>query len=405
MKTIYFEKDIPRILATKFAARFFRPLLFTGLNAVKYNKKLPDAPLPGPDWVRVKNTACGVCGTDVSFFQATTGTNSAFEPIPGSARTYMGHENVGVVVEAGPEVRNLKPGDRVSIREYMSGCGNKGIKPPCRYCAEGNYNLCLNYGEPSPLKLPDTGAGMGDYFLAPEQQLTKILPELTDDQAVLLEPSCVSVHSVLLDPPGKGEKILVYGCGMIGLGIVQALKIVQPDCEVWVTTRKKARQQLARKLGADHILSGDIYEEAAKATGGSRVYTGMNKNKMFFGGFDRVYDCAGGGKANTLCCRLLRPRGTYMKVGHHMAAVTYDESPVWWQELKIIGVDAHGMEEWQGRRLYTFDLVQEWMRDGIYQTEGFITHRFPLARYKDAFAVALKNPPELIKIVLDCSKA
>ena len=91
MKTIYFEKDIPRILATKFAARFFRPLLFTGLNAVKYNKKLPDAPLPGPDWVRVKNTACGVCGTDVSFFQATTGTNSAFEPIPGSARTYMGH--------------------------------------------------------------------------------------------------------------------------------------------------------------------------------------------------------------------------------------------------------------------------------------------------------------------------
>ena len=102
MKTIYFEKDIPRILATKFAARFFRPLLFTGLNAVKYNKKLPNAPLPGPDWVRVKNTACGVCGTDVSFFQATTGTSSAFEPIPGSARTYMGHENVGVVVETGP---------------------------------------------------------------------------------------------------------------------------------------------------------------------------------------------------------------------------------------------------------------------------------------------------------------
>ena len=42
------------------------------------------------------------------------------------------------------------------------------------------------------------------------------------------------------------------------------------------------------------------------------------------------------------------------------------------------------------------------MRDGIYETDGFITHRFPLDRYKDAFAVALKNPPELIKIVLDC---
>lgn len=85
-----------------------------------------------------------------------------------------------------------------------------------------------------------------------------------------------------------------------------------------------------------------------------------------------------------------------------MAAVNYDETPVWWQELKMIGVDAHGMEEWQGRKLYTFDLVQEWMRDGLYKTDGLITHRFPLDRYKDAFATAIKNPPELIKIVLDC---
>ena len=46
MKTIYFEKDIPRVLATKAAARCCKPLLYTGLNAVKYNKNLPDPPLP-----------------------------------------------------------------------------------------------------------------------------------------------------------------------------------------------------------------------------------------------------------------------------------------------------------------------------------------------------------------------
>ena len=174
MKTIYFEKDIPRILATKLAAKCCPQLLYTGLNAVKYDRKLPDPPLPGPNWLRVKNLACGLCGTDVSFFKATTGTSSAFEPIPGSARTFLGHENVGVVVEAGPAVTKFRVGDRVTIREYMSGCGNKDIHPPCRHCAEGNYNLCLNYGEPSPLNLPDTGAGFGDSFLAPEQQLTKI---------------------------------------------------------------------------------------------------------------------------------------------------------------------------------------------------------------------------------------
>lgn len=402
MKTIYFEKDIPRILAAKFAARCCEPLLYTGLSPVKYQKNLPDPPLPADDWLRVRNIACGLCGTDVSFFKATTGTNSALEPIPGSKRTYLGHENVGVVTEVGPTVTRFRVGDRVTIREYMSGCGNKGIKPPCRYCAEGNYNLCLNYGTPSPLSLPDTGAGWGDTFLASEQQLAPIYDELTDDQAVMLEPSCVSVHSVLLDPPKSGEKILILGCGTIGLGIIQALKLIQPDCRIWCMTRSKHKQEFALKLGADHILSGDPYEEAAKATGGSTVYAGMNHNKMFFGGFDRIYDCLGGNWANHLCVRLLAPRGTLLKVGHHMNAVRFDETPIWWQELKLIGVDAHGMEEWQGRKLYTFDLVQEWIRDGLYSTEGFITHRFPLDQYKDALRLAMHPTGDVIKIVLDC---
>ena len=56
----------------------------------------------------------------------------------------------------------------------------------------------------------------------------------------------------------------------------------------------------------------------------------------------------------------------------------------------------------QGRRLYTFDLAQEWIRDGIYKVEGFVTHHFKLDQYKDAFRLALQNSPEVIKIVLDC---
>jgi len=403
MKTIYFEKDIPRILITKFAAKCCKPLLFTGLNAVKYNENIPDPPLPAPNWGRVKNVCAGVCGTDLSFFKATTSTDSALEPIPTSKRTYLGHETVGVVVEVGPEVRKFKVGDRVTLREYMSSCGNKDIKEPCRFCREGNYCLCENYGEPSPLDLPDVGAGFGDSFIAPEQQLTKIFDELTDDQAVMIEPSAVSIHAVLMSPPKKGDKVMVLGCGTIGLGVVQALKIVQPECEVWVMERIKPKQEFALKLGADHVLAGEPYEAVSKATGGSRVYTGMNNNKMFFGGFDMVFDCVGGAWSNTNCLRFLRARGTFVKVGHHMNSVRFDETPIWWQELKIIGIDAHGMEEWEGRRLYTFDLAQEWIRDGIYKTEGFITHRFPLERYKDAFRLMLQNPPELIKIVLDCN--
>lgn len=402
MKTVFFDKDIPRILATKAAARTAKGLLYTGLNAVKFARDLADPPLPAGDWVRVKNIACGLCGTDMSFFKATTGTDSAFEPIPGSKRTYLGHENVGVVTEVGAEVTEFKPGDRVTIRAYMSGCDTKGIRDRCPYCEAGDYNFCLNYGAPSPYGELVTGAGWSDSFIYPARGLARIYDEITDEQAVMVEPACVSAHSVLHAPPQKGEKVLVMGCGTIGLGVVQAIKIVQPDCEVWIMERVKTKQDFAMRLGADHVLSGDPYEATAKATGCSEIYTGMKGNRYFFGGFDRIYDCIGGDWSNHTAVRLLKARGTLVKIGHHMRSITFDESPIWWQELNLVGVDAHGMEHWQGRDLYTFDLVQEWIRDGVYSVDGFVTHHFPLDDYKAAMKLALENPPDVVKIVLDC---
>ena len=91
----------------------------------------------------MKNIACGLCGTDISFFKATTGTNSAFEPIPGSKRTYLGHENVGVITEVGKDVTEFKVGDRVTIRAYMAGCDTKGLKDRCEYCKRGDYNFAF----------------------------------------------------------------------------------------------------------------------------------------------------------------------------------------------------------------------------------------------------------------------
>lgn len=402
MKTVFFDRDIPRILATKAAAGRAKKLLSTGINAVKYETGLPEPALPADDWVRVRNIACGLCGTDISFYKATTGLTSALEPIPGTRRTFLGHENVGVITEAGSGVTDFKVGDRVTIRAYMAGCDTKGIRRRCPYCESGDYNFCTNFGAPSPYGELMTGAGWSDTFIYPAKGLAHVYDEITDEQAVMIEPSCVSVHAVLCAPPKKGEKILVMGCGTIGLGIVQAIKVVEPECEVWVLERVQSKQEFALKLGADHVLKGEIYEAASEATGGSEVYTGMRGNKYFFGGFDRAYDCIGGDWSNTTGVRLLKARGTLVKVGHHMKPITFDETPVWWQELRLIGIDAHGMEEWEGRKLYTFDLVQEWIRDGKYSVDGFVTHHFKLDDYKDALELALKNPPDVIKIVIDC---
>ena len=402
MKTICFEKNIPKILLTKVAAKYAKPLLFTGINPIKFLKNLPDPPLPGPKWLRIKNTASGVCGTDLSFFKATTAPDCALEPLPGSYRAFLGHECVGVVEEIGSGVTKFKEGDRVTLREYMQCCGNKGIETPCRFCAEGNYCLCENYGESGPFELPDTGAGFGDYYIAPEQQLSKIDERLSDDQAIMVEPTAVSLHTVLMAPPQKGDKVMVLGCGTIGLGVVQCLKLIQPDCEIWVMEKVKEKQEFALKLGADHVLQGPPYEAVSKATD-AKLYRGFGGNTMLIGGFDMAYDCVGGGWSNTSCLRFLRARGTLVKIGHHMQGITYDETPVWWQELKMVGIDAHGMETWKGKKMYTFDVVQELMAEGKYKIDGFITHRFPLDRYKDAMRLMMKNPPELVKVVLDCN--
>lgn len=401
MKTIYYEKNVPKILATKFFAKCCKSLLFSGLNAVKYNKKLPDPPLPAPTWVKVRNIQTGLCGTDLSFFKSTTGTQIALEPLPVSDITYLGHETVGVVEEVGPEVRKFKVGDRVTLMEYMSCCGNKDIRPLCPRCAEGNYCLCENYGEKPPIKLPITGGGFGDYYLAPEHQLCKVFDELTDDQATLIEPTAVSLHAVLRHTPKPGEKVLVLGAGAIGLGIVQCLRILQPECRIYVMEKVASRQEFALRLGAHEILKGEPYSAVAKATG-AKLYEGMFHNKMMLGGFDVVYDCVGSKWAFHNCLRWLRARGTLVKVGHHMCPTEYDETPIWWQELNIVGIDAHGMEERDGRAITTFDYAQELMREGLYRTEGFITHRFKLDDYKKAFKILLENPPGVVKIVLDC---
>ena len=101
--------------------------------------------------MRVKNIACGLCGTDISFFKATTGTNSAFEPIPGSKRTYLGHENVGVVTEVGSEVKDFKVVRQADRRDALltwkadDGCQGYNIR--WGIAPDKLYNSWLVYGK------------------------------------------------------------------------------------------------------------------------------------------------------------------------------------------------------------------------------------------------------------------
>jgi threonine dehydrogenase-like Zn-dependent dehydrogenase len=197
--------------------------------------------------------------------------------------------------------------------------------------------------------------------------------------------------------------VMVIGCGTQGLFTIQAVRAVQPSCEITALARFDYQAEMARKGGADHIimLGADAYAEVARLTGG-RLYKGLLGNKVILGGFDVVYDCVG--LPNTLrdALRWARSRGTVVIVGVYLSPMKIDLTPVWYNEVNLLGVMAHGMEEWEGERLSTFDLIVRWIREGKLKMEGFITHRFPLSEYREAILTAIEQPrTSSIKVIFD----
>jgi threonine dehydrogenase-like Zn-dependent dehydrogenase len=122
---------------------------------------------------------------------------------------------------------------------------------------------------------------------------------------------------------------------------------------------------------------------------------------MLLGGFDIIQDTVGKHGMFNLAIRLLRARGTYVKVGYQMTSVKFDETPIWWQELNIIGVDSYGIEKYQGKKIQSFDLVIKLLKEGKLNFDHFITHRYKLSEYKKGFTQCLRKPNETIKVVLE----
>ena len=149
------------------------------------------------------------------------------------------------------------------------------------------------------------------------------------------------------------------------------------------------------------MLGADLYQEAARLTGG-KVYQGMFGNRMLLGGFDVVYDCVGIPSTLKDALRLARAGGTVVLVGVHLEPMKIDLTPVWYWEVDLIGVYAHGAEDWLGERVSTFELIARLMREGKMNVDGFITHRFTLAEYRQAIATAIHQPrTHSIKVVFD----
>jgi threonine dehydrogenase-like Zn-dependent dehydrogenase len=321
-----------------------------------------------------------------------------FAALPAPERLYWGHEVVGKIVEVGANVEGFSLGDRVTLQKLRSCCSVKEIDPPCDFCQKGNYSLCRNLaiGE-----MPDhLGRGFSDQFLAHHSQLVKIPDSIPDDIAVLIEPAAVSLHSVLKKKPKAGQEVLVIGAGTVGLNVIQFAKALTPDCTIWLLEKVAAKKELARRLGADRLLEGDPYEAAARATG-AKLYNGGKGNRYLMGGFDIIYDCVSTSQTIHDSLRWLESQGTYIMVGNQYVPACFDHTPIFYKELSIIGVNAHGQEYFNNERSSTYDLVIKMICEGTVDLSGLVTHRFSLKDYKKAFKLLRSNSDGVIKAVFE----
>lgn len=400
MWTSTLELSPRRVILTRALGWLWRDAYFSSLAPLQV-QNVPREQLPGRDWVRVRNRLAGICGSDVQLIYADGDFRVAPAALPGHTRTYPGHEVVGEVVEVGEDVTQVQVGERVAL-QYGRCCVTTGTLPLCRACAMGKYNLCEQGQFAGPEQI---GGGWSEEMLVQEQQVFRVPQALSDEQAALLEPTAVAVHSVLRHVPGPNEHVLVMGAGTIGLLVLQVIRALSPQTTVSVMARYPFQVEQATRMGAASILyPRDSYDGVVRATG-ARMYTGMLGNKMLLGGYDAIYDTIGTQRTLADALRWTRAGGAIVLVGVDLQLKYLDLSPVWYQEVSVIGSMGHGMENWPmgtGQRRSTFAVAADLIEHGLLHPEKLLTHRFALTNFREAIrASRRKGETRAIKVVFD----
>jgi threonine dehydrogenase-like Zn-dependent dehydrogenase len=367
--------------------------------------------LPANDWVRLRPILGGICGTDVSsIFQKAHPASilQVFSSLP----AVLGHENVSVVDEVGPDVTRWQPGDRVVVESALS-CVPRGIDPVCGNCAAGRFTLCDNFlhGPLPPGSMIGwnrfTGGSWADCFVAHESQLYRVPVGIDDDQAVLVDPIAGALHAAMRCTPGDDDEVLIVGAGLIGMGLAASLRALGHRCRIVALVRHAQQAKMMQRFGVDDIVEVGRDDDQAMRYGkvatkvGGKVYPSRFGHQALVGGFDVVYDCVGSGQSLTDAMKYVRSRGTVVEVG--TAQITMlDVCPLWFDELTVIGANGRAIETYQDRRLHTYEVVFELMQQGKLDLGGLLTHRFRLDQYKEALKTIIgRGESGAIKVAFD----
>jgi NDMA-dependent alcohol dehydrogenase len=267
-----------------------------------------DSPKRGE--VMVKLAACGVCHSDLS---ATNGTIALPPPL------VLGHEGAGEVVEVGEGVSGLAVGDHV-VASFIYMCGK------CRFCAGGRPVLCVEQGKAlttppegtprvhdhagKPLGIFSGCGVMAEYATLSVDNLVKIDPKIPLDRAALVGCAVTTgvgavFNTAKVEP---GSSVAVFGCGGVGLNVVQGAAIAGAERIIAIDTMQ-AKLDMAKQFGATEVILSKPGEDVAKAL-----------KKLTGGGPDYAFECVGVGALAETAYRAIRRGGKAIVVGVAKAA-------------------------------------------------------------------------------------
>jgi L-iditol 2-dehydrogenase len=324
--------------------------------------RIREVPLPSlqPDELLVKVAQVGICGSDLHAFHG----RHPFIELP----VIPGHEFAGTVAGVGANAGEFTVGQRITVEPSLV-CGE------CYNCVRGRYNIC----EKLQVIGCQTVGAMADYLTVPASKALLLPGEVDWDQAVMAEPLAVAVHAIRVAEIGSGTRVLVLGAGTIGLMVMQAAKALGAG-SVMITDLRDQRLALATQLGADHAVNptSTTLEDALESA------FGQDRG-------DVIIECVGVAATARDAIRVAR-KGTRIVV----AGVFEEEVPVNLglvqdHELEIVGTLMYAGDD--------FSTALNLLRRGDVSVGAMISHRFPLSRAAQAFAVA-DGRDDALKVVL-----
>jgi len=321
--------------------------------------------------ILVRLKACGICGSDVECFEGKS-AEGRYDLGPYTP----GHEWGGEVAEVGKEVKGFQPGNKVAADCVMQ-CF------VCKNCKDGLMpSACLNFREVG--FRPDSPGGMGEYLIIEEPYLHRFPDSWSFEEGAWVETFSIGYFGIWGNNGyvEASDEVAIFGGGPVGLSALMVAKTSK--ARTIMIEPLKYRRDTALKFGADQVVDPtkvDLAQELQRLTDGrgpTLVVEASGNDKAIAS----IFDIAG----NSARVRL---------IGHSIGRkVSVEIGKTIWRTLSITG--SGGTRNFSQRTIRFMDR----MRDQ-FDVSKLITHRFPFAKIHDAFAVAVKEKANAMKVMLN----